>query len=398
MTTLADDISTRQLATHWNGVLAMTLCVFALVASEFMPVSLLTPVAHDLGVSEGLAGQGIAISGALAVLTSLSISSFAKNINRKALLLGLTLLMALSGVIISIAPNYPTYMAGRGLIGIAIGGFWSMSAATAIRLVLPHQVPRALAIFNGGNALAAVIAAPLGSYLGAVMGWRGAFFCLVPAALIAFIWQWFSLPSMEVESNRKRSDNVLSLLSNPLVAMGMAACGIFFMGQFALFTYLRPFLETITHVNVSTLSLTLLTMGVAGFIGTLLIGTFLRRGFYRTLIVIPLLMTAIAGGLIVFGHSIGVVITLLGIWGLVATAAPVGWWTWVARTLPEDAEAGGGLMVAVVQLSIALGSTLGGLAFDHSGYQSAFTISGILLVIAAVLALLTSRKEHKHAS
>ena len=60
---------------------------------------------------------------------------------------------------------------------VAIGGFWSMSAATAIRLVPQHQVTRALAIFNAGNALATVVAAPLGSYLGATVGWRGAFLC-----------------------------------------------------------------------------------------------------------------------------------------------------------------------------------------------------------------------------
>lgn len=107
-------------------------------------------------------------------------------------------------------------------------------------------------------------------------------------------------------------------------------------------------------------------------------------------------MAVIAVALIAFGHSIWIVAPLLGLWGLIATAAPTGWWTWIARTLPEDAEAGGGLMVAVVQLSIALGSTIGGFAFDHSGYQSTFTLSGLLLVIAAVLALLTSRKDFHH--
>ncbi|KHT27911.1 MFS transporter [Pectobacterium carotovorum] len=393
MTTFVNETSAKQPAAYWNGVLAMTLCAFALVASEFMPVSLLTPVSQDLGVSEGLAGQGIAISGALAVLTSLSIARVASNLNRKALLLGLTLLMAISGAIIALAPNYMIYMAGRALIGIAIGGFWSMSAASAIRLVPAHQVPRALAIFNGGNALATVVAAPLGSYLGATIGWRGAFFCLVPVALIAFIWQWISLPPMPADRDTRRVGSVFRLFRNPLITVGMAACGLFFMGQFALFTYLRPFLETVTHASVSTLSLTLLTIGVAGFIGTLLIGFFLRHGFYQTLIAIPLLMTMIAVALMAFGHRTEMVIPLLGIWGLVATAAPVGWWTWVARTLPNDAEAGGGLMVAVVQLSIALGSTLGGLAFDHSGYQSTFTISGLLLVMAATLTLLTSRKD-----
>lgn len=166
----------------------MTLCVFVLIASEFMPVSLLTPIARDLGVTEGLAGRGIAISGALAVLTSLTLSTLAGKMNRKFLLLGMTVLMAGSGLIIALATSYLMYMVGRAMIGVAIGGFWSMSAATAIRLVPQHQVTRALAIFNAGNALATVVAAPLGSYLGATVGWRGAFLCLVPMAVVAFIW------------------------------------------------------------------------------------------------------------------------------------------------------------------------------------------------------------------
>ena len=384
----------RDRAAHWNGVWAITLCVFALVASEFMPVSLLSPVSRDLGISEGLAGQGIAISGALAVLTSLSISTLAGNIDRKILLLGLTTLMAVSGVVIALAPDYLTYMVGRALIGVVIGGFWSMSAALAIRLVPRDQVPRALAIFNGGNALAMVIAAPLGSYLGSVMGWRGAFFCLVPVALVVFIWQCFSLPSMKTAAEEKKAGNVLRLLRKPQVATGMAACGLFFMGQFALFTYLRPFLETVTRVDVSTLSLILLTIGMAGFMGTLIIGVFLRKGFYLTLMAIPLMMTAIAVMLMLTGHRLWIVAPLLGLWGLVATAAPVGWWSWVARTFPDNAEAGGGLMVAVVQLSIALGSTAGGLAFDSAGWQTTFAISGVLLTLAACLTFVTSRTQH----
>ncbi len=175
---------------HWSGVLAMTLCVFVLIASEFMPVSLLTPIAGDLHITEGLAGQGIALSGALAVLTSLTISRLTGSLDRKWLLLGLTALMAASGVIIALASSFPVYMLGRALIGIVIGGFWSMSsAATRHSAGAATPVPRALAIFNGGNALATVVAAPLGSYLGATVGWRGAFLCLVPLAVLASVWQ-----------------------------------------------------------------------------------------------------------------------------------------------------------------------------------------------------------------
>ena len=383
--------STNDVPACWSGVFAMTLCVFALIASEFMPVSLLTPMAVDLHVTEGMAGQGIAISGAFAVLTSLSISWIAGTLNRKTLLLALAGLMAVSGAIVGLAPNYLTYMVGRALIGVVIGGFWSMSAATAMRLVSATQVPKALAIFNGGNALATVIAAPLGSYLGSIIGWRGAFFCLVPIAAVALIWLWISLPTMKVEPRTPGTGNVLKLLRNRSVALGMAGCGAFFMGQFALFTYLRPFLETVTRVDVSTLSLVLLVIGIAGFIGTLIIGLFIRRGLFRTLIVIPVLMALIALALIPFGTSVVVVGALLGFWGLLATAAPVGWWSWIAQALPKNAEAGGGLMVAVIQLAIALGSTVGGLLFDSRGYQSTFVVSAAVLLLAAFVTVLTFR-------
>ncbi|MBN5381215.1 MFS transporter [Serratia marcescens] len=378
---------------HWSGVFAMTLCVFALIASEFMPVSLLTPMAQTLRVTEGMAGQGIAISGAFAVVTSLFISVLAGTLNRKTLLLGLTCIMAISGAVIAMAPNYLTYMAGRALIGIVVGGFWSMSAATAMRLVPVHRVPLALAIFNSGNALATVVAAPLGSWLGAVVGWRGAFFCLVPVAIIAFVWQLLSLPSMSVTRQAAASRNVFTLFRRRVVTLGMLGVGIFFMGQFTLFTYIRPFLETVTRVDAATVTLVLLVIGVAGFIGTTLIGRVLKRGFYPTLMAIPVLMAITALALIAFGSQVAIVTALLGLWGLISTAAPVGWWAWVPRTFPQNAEAGGGLMVAMVQLSIALGSTVGGLLFDHHGYQSTFLASAAMLIIATVLIFLTSRAD-----
>lgn len=379
--------------TSWSGVFAMSVCAFALIASEFLPVSLLTPMARDLHVTEGMTGQGIAISGAFAVFTSLFISALAGSLNRKTLLLGLTLAMGLSGAIVALAPSYATYMLGRALIGVVVGGFWSLSAATAIRLVPPRDVPRALAIVNGGNALATVVAAPLGAYLGTVIGWRGAFLCLVPVSLIALAWQWRALPAMPAAARTPGIGNafkVFILFKHPGVAAGMLASSLLFMGQFGLFTYVRPFLETVTGVHGTSISLILLVIGAAGFVGTVLIGHVLQRGFYRTLVVIPVLMAVTALALIAFGGSVAIVVALLALWGLTGTSAPVGWWAWIARVFPKDAEAGGGLFVAVVQLSIALGSTVGGLLFDHSGYRSTFVASAALLVISAALTIRTA--------
>jgi predicted MFS family arabinose efflux permease len=131
----------------------------------------------------------------------------------------------------------------------------------------------------------------------------------------------------------------------------------------------------------------LLLVGVAGVVGTALIGRVLEKGLYRTLVVMPLLLALVGVALVAVGSSAASVAALLALWGLIGTSAPVGWWTWLAQTLPREAEAGGGLMVAVVQLAIMVGATGGGVLFDASGYRATFYFSAGLLVASAVLAV-----------
>jgi predicted MFS family arabinose efflux permease len=388
--TLAETATTSPDKASWGAVLALTLCVATLIASEFMPVSLLTPIAGDLHLTEGQAGQAIAVSGIFAVLTSLFIAAATARLDRRALLLGLTALMLVSGLITAFAPSYAVLMIGRALVGIVIGGFWSMSAATIMRLVPARDVPRGLAILNGGNALATTIAAPLGSFMGQYIGWRGAFFSVVPLAAVTLVWLLLTLPGMR---NRTHVDTFAAfrVLRRPGVPLGMAASALFFMGQFALFTYLRPFLETVTAVDVSTLSLLLLVLGLAGLLGTFLVGFVLNQHFHATLVAMPFAMAALAIGLTALGSSLYATAGLLFLWGLIGTAAPVGWWTWLSKALPDEAEAGGGLMVAVVQLAITAGASLGGLIFDYEGYQVTFMFSALVLSACAALAFLIGR-------
>jgi predicted MFS family arabinose efflux permease len=379
------DMSVARPGAAWGAVGSMALCVAVLIASEFMPVSLLTPIATDLGVTEGQAGQAISISGLFAVVTSLLISGLTRTIDRKVVLASLSLLLIASGVIVTLTPDYQVLMIGRALLGVAIGGFWSMSTAIVMRLLPRDAVPRGLAMLNAGNAIAATIAAPLGSYLGGIIGWRGAFFFIVPLALLALVWQWIAMPSLPPRGRPGRG-NVFRLLARRQVALGMTAILLLFMGQFALFTYLRPFLETVAGFSVAELSLAFLAVGLAGVAGTWCISRLLGRRLYSLLIGIPAMMAATAVLLIVFGHSQLAVAGLLVLWGFFGTAAPVGWGTWLAGVMHDEAEAGGGLQVAVIQFAIMIGAAGGGLMFDAVGWWSAFGTAAALLLGSSLAA------------
>jgi predicted MFS family arabinose efflux permease len=378
----------------WGAVLSMALCVSVLIASEFMPVSLLSPIAADLGITEGQTGQAISISGAFAVLTSLFVAGLTRRIDRKLVVTGFTVLLTVAGLAVTFAPNFAFLMVGRALLGVAIGGFWSMSTSIVMRLVSEDRIPKGLAMLNAGNAIAATIAAPLGSFLGAYVGWRGAFFLVVPLGLVALVWQWISLPPLPPRG-RRASGNVRALLGRRPVALGMASILFLFMGQFALFTYLRPFLESVTGLCVSALSAILLVMGLAGVAGTWCIGRLLHACLFSIQIGIPLVMAMLAAGLIAFG-SIPIPVSLLLVaWGFFGTAAPVGWGTWLSRTLPDDAEAGGGLQVATIQFAITGGAAIGGTLFDTIGWWGAFAFGATLLCGSSLLALVAWRTTRR---
>lgn len=389
---ITDRKAPAQPVAAWSAVFALSLCASTLIASEFLPVSLLTPIATGLHLTEGQAGQAISVSGLFAVLTSLFVSAATRGMDRRLLLLCLTGLMMVSGVVVAFAPNYAVLIGGRALVGMAIGGFWSMSAATIIRVVPGKDVPRALAVLNGGNALATTIGAPLGSFLGQYIGWRGAFFCVVPIAALTLLWQLLALPNMPSREHSGAAAT-FKVLRRPQVPYGMLAAALFFLGRFALFTYLRPFLEAVTRVDVSTLSTLLLALGVAGLLGTLLIGFALRTRLYASLVIMPLAMAVIAIGLTSFGSSVAATTALLALWGFISTAAPVAWWTWLSKALPNDAEAGGGLMVAVIQLAITTGAAGGGVLFDSSGYQATFLFSAVILCLSASVILVAGLRR-----
>ena len=52
---------------------------------------------------------------------------------------------------------------------------------------------------------------------------------------------------------------------------------------------------------------------------------------------------------------------------------------------------GGGLMVAVIQIAITLGATLGGISFDAVGPVMSFFVSAAILALAAAAAFVLGR-------
>ncbi len=376
----------------WMAVFSLAMGVFGLLTAEYLPASLLTPMALDLGVSEALAGQAVTVTAVVALFAGLLVPGLTRSLDRRLVLLGFSALMIASNLLVALSSSLAVLLIMRILLGIALGGFWSMAAAVAMRLVPAALLPRALSIIFSGIAVGTVVAVPLGSYLGGQFGWRSAFFAAAAVGVVTLVFQMFTLPSL-APHRPSRLRTVLEVLLRPGIAIGMFGCVLVHTGHFALFTYIRPFLESTTGVGPQTLALMLLGLGVANFAGTLFAGWLLQLNPRATLVLMPVLVGVAALALVGLPASVTGQALLLALWGMAFGGVPVAWSNWVARSIPDQAESAGGMVVASVQSAIAAGAAAGGSVFSFSGINGVFVAAGILMLLAALLIALKVNVE-----
>lgn len=380
----------------WAGVISLALGVFGLVTAEFLPASLLTPMAADLGVSIGAAGQAVTTTSIVAAFAGIGVVIGTTRLDRRHVLLALTALLVASSVIASFASSLPILLASRFLLGIGLGGFWAMSVALAMRLVPSALMPRAMSIIMGGVSLATVLAAPIGAWVGATLGWRYAFAIPAVLGLITLVIQAVAIPALPPTATASFR-TLAEVLRRPAIRLVNGTILLTVAGHFAGFTYIRPFLETVPRVGVEAVSGILLAFGIGGFFGNLLGGMLAERSPRLGLataasgIALAMFLTAFLGASPMIA---GAAIVL---WGLAFGAFPVNVQAFITQHAPDEAESAGALMLTAFQIAISSGAIVGGLLIGGVGAQGVFGFAGIMALAGVLLVTATGRARLQSA-
>ena len=237
----------------WWAVFSLSLSVFGLATAEFLPASLLTPIANDLAVSIGAAGQAVTITAAIAAIAGPVLVIGAARYDRRSIVWAVSALIIVSDLIAAFAPNLAVFLVGRVALGIALAGIGSLAAALCMRLVPRAFFSRAMAMIFTGMTAATIFAPPFGVYIGRILGWRAAFVIAAGIGVLAVAAQLFSLPRMAPTSSGDRG-MFSRLLRRPGVVPALGAGMLIIAGHSAGFTYIRPFLEQIPRLSAGSIS------------------------------------------------------------------------------------------------------------------------------------------------
>lgn len=384
----------------YQALIALAISAFAIGTTEFVIVGLLPTVAIDLDIT--LTKAGTLISGyalALAIGTPI-LAAILSRVNRKKLLIGLMLIFTVGNAAALFVSSYEAVLMSRIVTAIAHGLFFAFATIVATSVVPTTKQGTAVSIMFTGLTVATVLGVPMGTYIGQHVGWRATFGVVALLGIAGLLTIVRYVPRMTEENVQQTTvKDIVALLKNGPILLGLAMTVFGFGATFVLFTYLSPILTRISGYSDQAITWILLVYGVFVAIGNMIGGKLADRHPVRSLrwvflaqalvlfIQMPLLPSRI-------GSLVGIALL-----GLIAFMMSAGAQTHIVgladRFVPSAKGMASALNISGFNIGIALGSTLGSLVLANGEYLDTAWVGALMALIATILAVISSRQQTK---
>lgn len=373
----------RGTLTGWLAVVSVMIAIFSIVTTEILPIGLLTSIGADFTVSDGMAGLMMTMPGLIAAVTAPVATVATGRIDRRIMLCLFMFLLVLANALMAAAPEYGVVLASRVLVGVTIGGFWSIAAGSAERLVPMAAASRANAVIFSSVPLGSVLGVPAGTLLGEIAGWRMAFVVIgVLSAIVLGMLAKF-LPPLPARTVT-RVPVLRGLLRGSNIRFALLATFLVVLAQFGAYTYVTPFLEQVPRIGPGMITLLLLIYGTAGILGNFLGGAAIVRRPHAAFACAAAMMAGAMLLLPVLGRWEAGSLVLLIVWGIGYGAVPVSTQAWFAKAAPNAPEAASVLFTAAFQATFSLGALAGGLVVDRGSPAAVMLLGGVTAVLGIV--------------
>lgn len=361
----------------------MAMGNFAAGMSSLVIAGVLTDIAADLQVSVGTAGQLVTIYTLVYGLGAPLVIALTSRFDRK-LMLTVGMAFIFVGSLVGVfAPTYSILFAARIIAAVGSATFVPLAAAVAIAMVDEDQRGRATSIVFSGFSLSTALGLPIGTYIGLTFGWRFTFVSIVAIAIIGGLFVWTQLPK-GVETPPVNLAIFRRVFRHALLMIVLVVTIFQFGGQMALFAFIGPWLQAITDLGTTGITLVLLVTGIGGIVGTYLSGRGTDRfGARMTQLFLIVTLVVVMMFLPVISASLVIGVLLLGLWGAVGQGFVPPQLVRIANVSPELSTAALSLNSAFINVGLALGAFTGGLYVDNVGIETLtwFGVGGSILAL-----------------
>lgn len=377
---------------QWR-VIVMAISAFIFNTTEFVPIALLSDIGHSFAMPVETVGHMITIYAWIVAILSLPAMLATARIERRKLLIGLFVIFIGGHAVSVMAQSFAMLLVGRALIALAHAVFWSITASLVVRVAPKDRQTKALGLLSMGSALATVLGLPLGRMIGQWLGWRMTFGTIGVAALLAMIMVWWILPKLPSKDVGSAA-SLPSIFNNiPLLTVYMLTV-LCVTAHFTAYSYIEPYMLTISQFSQQFATVILLSFGVAGLLASWLFGHFYDR-FPRAFLIsamATLLFSLLASVWLPHVPILWLVLALL--WGLAITAISLAFQLRVLQLAPNATDVAMSIFSGIYNIGIGGGAFIGGLVIASLGLAMVgYVGAGIALIAMVCLMVYLARTQ-----
>lgn len=350
-------------------LVGLFVATLALGTDEFVIAGLLPELAADLQITTGMAGQLITVFALAFALGAPVLAVVLDPYPRRRVILVALAVFMVANLAAAIAPAFGVLVVLRAIAGLAAAVVSSTAFTVAAQGAPPDQQGRYLSVVTAGLTVALFTGVPVGSWVGAVFGWRSTFVLIAVAAFAAMMVLGAGLPQLEGAPARGLAER-LSPLRNVRVLRLVLAVFFSGVGGLMFYSYLSALLEH--HAgDTTTLPWVLLVVGIIGVPSAFLGGRLAdHRGGRRSRLIVVgghALALALVGSLLAL--SVPFPLLLLGIaaWSVFAWALNPPLQASTIEAAPDAPMTAISLNISGLYLGTAAAAGIGGLIVDGPG-------------------------------
>ena len=353
-----------------------------------MPVGVITLVADSTGVSVSVAGSLVTAYALSVAVGGIGLSLLTAGRSRRPVLFVALAITITANVVIVLSDNFAVLVAARVLGGSVHGVFIGAAFAIAVAIVPPERAGRAIAVIVTGFATSTALGVPAGVLIAERWGWHAAFAAVVAVSVLTFVALALSLPPVGASSQARLGAQARFAFARPVLAVAGLAT-VLFAGQYAAFTFIRPFLQETTGITGDTIGVYVLCFGVATAIGTSVGGRLADWSAGRTLVASAVGLVLVLGALLLLGASPAATLAVLLVWGALSNGFVPSVQYLVTALAGEGRDLAASLPASTINLGIGLGSILGAVGYAAFAAPGPVVLAIVVCGLGVPLAVLT---------
>jgi len=375
-------------------LLVFSAMSFVLAMTAFVFSGILDKVAVSLGISvaeSGLLNTMYSYGAAFGVPITLILF---RKVERSKMLKFMLVLTILTTFALIYAQSFVQLLIVRLLMGISANSYGVLAISTVLALSPKDRQGRSLAFYIMGSSLALVIGVPLTRVLSAVFDWRSIFWILNGMMMLSLAYFLKYLPKADHEATKLNLKNELQFFKDGKTLLLLAYTLTMFMGYNAFYTYATPYLLLLFPSVEPLMSLILVALGLASFVGNLIGGHVSDAiGYAKSMMLGAVLQTAAMLLILVFQPSKWLSVLFIVLWLMSAWFTGLQLNTGIAQVTDNKSSFMLSINGSLIQLGGAFGASLAAVVINLSGIHSIAFVA-LLTSLAIVLIQVISMKKY----